>query len=210
MQANDKNLLKASFLGSVFTVVLATFFLYGLRGSTVLGSSSTESTSWQARRYCLTKTKVAGNKPLTACPAGFHMANMAEIVNPSALKYDSTVGFSAPDSGSGPPFDEQGWVRTGLNSWGKGSVATGGGVANCELWTTDAEDAGGTVVKLTGGWGTNVGAVVGAPWTSPTPENVFNPSIIAPWSTNFVPRNNHDNFARSRCSEAYRVWCVQD
>lgn len=204
----DKNLLKASFLASVFTVALATLVFYVLRGSTVFGSSNTESTSWQARRYCLTKTKVAGNKPLTACPAGFHMANMAEIVNPSVLKYDTSVGFNAPDSGSGPPFNEEGWVRTGEVSWGPGPTS-GGGIANCELWTKDAADESGSVVALTPAWGSNIGAVIGGEWKSPMPENVFNPSIIAPWRTRFVPRAG-DTYSPSRCSESYRVWCVQD
>jgi hypothetical protein len=206
MTGMDKNLLKASFLGSLFTVVLATLAFFSLRGSTVSGNASTAS--WQARRYCLTKTKVTGDKPLTSCPAGFHMANMAEIVNPSTLQYDTTAGFSAPDSGSGPPFGEEGWIRTGLVAGGKGPL-TGGGIANCELWTTAATDEGGSVVQLTAGWGPNVGAVVGNTWRSPMPENVFNPSIIAPWHTRYVPRPG-DNFPSSRCSESYRVWCVQD
>ena len=96
----DRNLLKASFLASCFTLLLAASVYYVFRGPTASGDSTT---TWQARRYCLTKAKVTGDKPLSACPTGFHMANMAEIINPAVLKYDTTLGFNAPDSGSGPP-----------------------------------------------------------------------------------------------------------
>ena len=153
----DTKSLIASFLGSALTLLVGIVLLRFVDIRSVQGSGNTSG--WQAREYLETTNKVTGKEALKACPAGFHMANMAEIVNPSALKYDTSRGYTAPDSGSGPPFGVEGWVRTGGEDWGKGPT-TGGGIANCELWTTNANDEAGSVVMLTAGWGPNVGAVI--------------------------------------------------
>jgi hypothetical protein len=70
------------------------------------------------------------------------MASMWEIHDPSNLKYDTERGFVEADSGSGPPANRQGWIRTGR------SATTGSGPAgfNCNAWTsTDGE---GTVARI--------------------------------------------------------------
>jgi hypothetical protein len=167
---------------------------------------SPQTTIWQARHYYETKIKVTGKQALQACSNGFHMANMAEIINPSALKYDLDLGFTLADSGSGPPFGEEGWVRTGGPSWGPGPTS-GGGIANCSVWTSEASDESGTVVSLTPGWGPNTGSI----YSGPMQNNIFTPSIIAPWKTRPVGRTGStENIPPSLCSESYRVWCVQD
>jgi hypothetical protein len=174
-------------------------------------SASAQTTShtvgWQARLYYETKSKTTGKHALEACSIGFHMANMAEIMNPSSLKYDSDAGFTLADSGSGPPFGEDGWIRTGEPSWGAGPTS-GGGIANCSVWTSEASDESGTVVSLTPGWGSNVGSI----YSGPMQNNIFTPSIIAPWRTRPVGRTgSKENLPPpSLCSESYRVWCVQD
>ena len=65
-----------------------------------------------SRAFYLTTTTHTGAQATTACAAGFHMASLWEIFDPSNLRYDATVGATADDSGAGPPF-LGGWVRTG-------------------------------------------------------------------------------------------------
>jgi hypothetical protein len=94
----------------------------------------------------------AGNQALTACAAGFHMASLWEIYDPSNLKYDTTLGLVHADSGSGPPSGAfnagQGWIRTGAP--GASNVP---GVANCQAWSTTSGQ--GTRASLT---------AIGGPW----------------------------------------------
>jgi hypothetical protein len=100
------------------------------------------------RRYYLTVGTVAGNAPLSACVAGYHMASYAEILDPSSLLYDTTLGTSTGDSGSGPPFSLVGWVRTGVGS----STTTQVGAGNCGVWTSNSAASNGTTVGLNPGW----------------------------------------------------------
>src|SRR5262245_60366073 len=72
-------------------------------------------------KFYLTKDGFQGNAVLTACDAGFHMASLWEIHDPSNLQYD-TRGFTLADAGSGPPA-VLGWIRTGIFA-----SASGGGV----------------------------------------------------------------------------------
>jgi hypothetical protein len=192
---------------AIVVVVASLFWFSG--GSAAVSEQKTTNVGWQARGYLLTKMKVNGKQALAACPSGYHMANMAEIVSPSSLKYDTSNGFTYPDSGSGPPFATEGWVRTGLPSWpiGTGSPTSGGGVANCRVWTSDAAEDSGSVVMLVGGWGANVGSIDAGPMKN----NIYTPTVIAPWRTRPVGRTgSNDAFAPSQCSESYGVWCVQN
>jgi hypothetical protein len=79
----------------------------------------------------LTKNSADGSQALTACAAGFHMASLWEIFDPSNLQYDGTLGRTNDDSGFGPPtadfFLNGGWVRTGFGSSATGAV----GETNC-------------------------------------------------------------------------------
>ena len=52
-----------------------------------------------------------------ACAAGFHMAALVELLDPSTLAYVAGLGVPEPfqsDQGSGPPFQLRGWARTGM------------------------------------------------------------------------------------------------
>lgn len=86
--------------------------------------------------FYLTKTKHNGAQALTACAAGYHMASIWEIHDPSNLRYNTAYGLKSDDSGFGPP-DVRGWVRMG-------SVASGCGPSgNCFAWTSaNASDCG--------------------------------------------------------------------
>jgi len=101
------------------------------------------------RQYYLTGSIVSNaTQALTACESGYHMASLWEILDPSHLKYNSTLGYYQHDSGSGPPTAWMGWVRTGYNSDNSNTP----GQANCNNWTS------------TNGYGTYVG--LPSSWTS--------------------------------------------
>ena len=84
------------------------------------------------REYYLTTATYNGASATTACASGYHMASMWEILDPSSLKYNTTLGHTEDDSGSGPPV-ARGWVRTGYTSSNDEESA---GRANCSSWTT--------------------------------------------------------------------------
>lgn len=82
------------------------------------------------RAYYLTRTSHTGSEALSACDAGYHMASAFEIANPSALRYDASLGVVNADAGSGPPAqggEGVGWSRSGGTE----------GTRNCGLWTSD-------------------------------------------------------------------------
>jgi hypothetical protein len=83
------------------------------------------------REYYLTTDTNNGANASTACITGYHMASMWEILDPSSLKYNTALGHTKGDSGSGPPV-ERGWVRTGSDADNSDVV----GRANCMAWTT--------------------------------------------------------------------------
>ena len=59
------------------------------------------------RQFCLTKTGFNGSQALTACAAGYHMASLWEIFDTTVLRYNTALGLTKPDSGSGPPVGDQ-------------------------------------------------------------------------------------------------------
>jgi hypothetical protein len=101
------------------------------------------------RQFYLTLLAFDGDDVLTACEAGYHMASLWEIADPSNLKYNTVLGSTKPDSGQGPPSDRHGWVRTGYESSEYSTIV---GIANCEAWTRDSHDYFGTVLSLPSAW----------------------------------------------------------
>jgi len=115
----------------------------------------------QSRHFYLTQTNVAGSQVLTACAAGFHTASVWEILNPSNLTYDITLGLTQADSGSGPPI-AKGWVRTGANAITQtGNTWTDELPSNCTAWTSSDPMDIGAVVTLVWYWGNGTQM---APW----------------------------------------------
>lgn len=110
-----------------------------------------------SRRYYLTPNEVPGDQALTACPAGFHMASMWEILDTSNLTYDTDLGRTRIDSGSGPPSESRGWIRTGLYA----DALDEPGIGNCNGWT--GSSGFGTVVSLDFQW-SRVPAELVSPW----------------------------------------------
>jgi len=106
-----------------------------------------QAASTGMRQFYLTSATFNGAQVLNACAAGFHMASLWEIADPSNLKYNTALGKTRPDSGEGPPSDP-GWVRTGYDST-YDSIA---GRGNCDAWTTGEQAKRGSLVMPALDW----------------------------------------------------------
>jgi len=142
------------------------------------------------RRFYLTKAAFQGNKALTACGAGYHMASRFEIWDVTVLDYDDENGLTTEDSGSGPPSEAAsyqrpgavGWVRTGGDSqFTDAKRVPGAAFTNCATWASNSHEAYGTVAYLTARF------------------TVENTAASPVWSGGSEP-----------CDTPYRVWCVED
>lgn len=75
-----------------------------------------------------------GNLAASACSAGFHLASLWEILDPSRLSYDRQLGVVDATAGAGPPSGNPaggsyGWVRGGNQNCSNGSSTAGSGYA---------------------------------------------------------------------------------
>jgi hypothetical protein len=89
---------------------------------------------------------------LSACASPYHMASFWEIMDVSNLIYDGAHPDAATwsDSGSGPPSEDAGWVRTGYDS----STTNAAGMGNCNNWTSSSGTSYGTAARLSRQWET--------------------------------------------------------
>lgn len=55
------------------------------------------------RAYYVTQTQHFPSDAPAACDSGFHMASLSELLELTALKYDTTRGETKADSGEGAP-----------------------------------------------------------------------------------------------------------
>jgi hypothetical protein len=99
------------------------------------------------RKFYLTPASHTGAEALSACAAGYHMASLWEIHDPTTLRCDSGLGHATLDSGSGPPV-ALGWIRTGTAT----NPFDGIGTANCNVWTSASGLNKGTVGFLSNIW----------------------------------------------------------
>src|SRR5581483_1390297 len=138
--------------GRLSAIAIATML-----GSSVLLDWTMAGPSFAAaRKYYLTKATFAGDAAATACDPGYHMASRWEVVETTALQYDTRRGITAADSGSGPPTEEFGWIRTGYRP-----ILTGGpGVSNCLAWSSGDPGVDGTYAGIGGGWGVDTAPFV--------------------------------------------------
>ena len=100
----------------------------------------------EQRRFYLTLNEAFdGVGAPNACADGFHFASTYEIRDTTMLAYDSVLGYTLDDSGSGPPTplapsNPYGWIRTG---------SSGNFETNCDAYTVNVGGATGTVIILT-------------------------------------------------------------
>jgi hypothetical protein len=134
------------------------------------------------RAYYLTQTLHTGAEALSACAEGYHMASLWEIFDTSNVRYNTELGVTQDDSGSGPPTFVYGWIRTGYTA----GVGTTVGRVNCNAWTSVGQFDNGSVVLLQSNWslaGTSADPVSG----------------VSPWQA-----------GAGGCVAPRNVWCVQD
>jgi|SRR5579863_10669356 len=139
MQVAKNNSSRNTIL-SVVALAAVSLLAHALSGSVPPTSTA------PARHYYLTKANFAGDKPLTACAAGYHFASFAELYDPSVMTYNKTLGRAQADDGAGPPIGALGWVRTGYIS--NSNPNLGGGAnfpTNCSVWTSGATSDDGEV-----------------------------------------------------------------
>jgi hypothetical protein len=120
------------------------------------------------RKFYLTKTFHDGSQTLSACDPGYHMASLWEIFDPSNLRYDTQLGVTHEDSGSGPPV-RPGWIRTGnIFPNGGGNLS---GFTSCGAWTSSSSSNRGSLVGLVQTWESDGSSI--RPWEPGTlPCNV--------------------------------------
>jgi hypothetical protein len=135
-------------------LLLAVIALVTWSQQPAVAQSATESqleTSASAgrRQYYITWDSYTPTLAIGACAEGYHFASLWEILDPSNLEYNSTLGWTNNDSGYGPPTEKYGWIRTGYNS--EGGVGTGG-PQNCRAWTSADGNDWGTQASLASQW----------------------------------------------------------
>jgi len=173
----------ASFQGSVLVA--------NLQGSVVDGSAATggnlcddgRCTRSGQRLFYLSQNSADGASATYACHPGFHLASVWELLDPSNLVYDKTLGVTVANAGSGPPADNtgtpgptDGWIRDGLTS----------SSGNCSAWSSGSSNENGTLAAF------YRNGVFGFP-------DVGNGSEASAWG-----------LRGAACNVPQNVWCVED
>jgi hypothetical protein len=175
-------LFAALICGLALGTAVTWYFSRTAAASQTVGSAdvSQSPAGWTARGFYLTKASVSGGAATAACSPGFHMASLYEVLNVSALRYDTTLGLKSGDSGHGPPALAFGWIRTGSD---------GEPLRTCNDWTSSAPSLyQGLVVRLNDLTG---------------PPAAYG---VQPWEfLGFGEQNSSAN-----CAVKHNVWCVQD
>jgi hypothetical protein len=131
--------LKESFrivIAAGIVLAIAALLMNNSRISATTSAAVATKSTAPARSYYLTTANFDGSQVLAACAAGYHAADIFEIHEPSNLSYNTALGLTQPDSGTGPPVGAQGWARTS------------GGGHSCNLWTSNASSDVGTTFEL--------------------------------------------------------------
>lgn len=126
--------------------------LVQLNGGTGLAGNRCEDdrcASDGRRRFYLSPVPVNGAAALSACHAGYHMASLWEIHDPSQLAYAANYGVTTGDTGKGP-VAFSGWARTGFETR---FLTQGAGFASCAAWTASDGVTTGSLVALDPSWG---------------------------------------------------------
>ena len=155
-QEEETLVINVNLTRGLVALLIVTLLAIAVLGYLTMGQEVVEASAPNApsagstglRQYYMTQSGYTGSNALTACASGYHMASLWEIVDPSNLEYNTSLGFTLADSGQGPPTFYWGWVRTGYTS----SVASIAGQANCNGWTNSNHSSYGTYVNLPSSW----------------------------------------------------------
>ena len=148
------------------------------------GLLATAMTAAASKSYYLSSASAQGSGAMAACAAGYHMASLWEIADPSSLQYadDEPAAATCADGGAGPPAFIWAWVRTGANT----EASPQPGYVQCQLWTSNSDADLGTAVTLP------------PYWPDPTIGG-FTLVSGTPWIARAMP-----------CDHTLKVWCVED
>jgi hypothetical protein len=137
------------------------------------------------KSYYLTNATYSGSAADGGCGAGYHMASLWEISDPSNLRYayEHEDAWRAADAEDGPPSDAIGWIRTG---WSTG-VSVNPGQGNCDVWSSASPSDYGTI------------AVLSSKWNDPAQTGTFVLVWGTPWAARTFP-----------CDDGWFVWCIED
>lgn len=153
-----------------------------LTGSLLTQQPAKAENTKALRGFYLTSTDHTGSQASTACAAGFHMASLWEIFDPSNLRYETALGLTLGDTGSGPPSGHGGWIRTGFEKLSQPTFPDAGTVS-CNGWTSSDVMEHGSVVRLPNHWDLLAGTAI----------------PVSPWGPQSIP-----------CNQGVPVWCVED
>jgi hypothetical protein len=151
---NLKDVFRTAVTALLF-LVLASLLIYNRSNA-----AATAKSTAPVRGYYLTRGTFDGSHALGACVAGYHMASIYEVHEPSNLRYDTNLGVNEDDSGLGPPTLHTGWIRTGFNALFNTGLQ---GFDNCNAWTSNSAADTGTNVYLELDFIGSSGATT-APW----------------------------------------------
>ena len=129
----------------VAVLVVAALLMRGPAPASAAGEQVSAATDGM-RRFYLAPAVLNATFAEDGCEAGYHFASFWEILDTSNLVYNTALGIYFGDSGSGPPTNWEGWVRTGYSS----NNSINPGQANCNLWGTTTGN--GTTVSLPWDW----------------------------------------------------------
>ena len=134
-----------------FTKSLLVLIGFLLLGATKAGTvSDRQGPPERPRYFYMTQSLHNGAQALSACAAGYHMASMWEIYDPSNLRYETRLGRTQDDSGFGPPTTVvEGWIRTGYVAKADANIP---GRVNCNAWTSSNFEDSGTLVHFSQSW----------------------------------------------------------
>ncbi len=181
----------AGFAGNVFAANSLGGSFPILAGGVPIGGNACDAAACSprgARRFYLTTTVHSGADADSACGTGSHMASYHEL-RFGRLEYDPTRGSVETDSGSGPPTQSLGWIRTGA-SGGVGSSDEGR--ANCNGWTSAAG----------GHFGSQAG--FNEVWFPSSPSGSGGNVSAGPIEVDSM------RGGATACSTPLRVWCIED
>lgn len=139
--------LVVTLVGVLTIALLLTYLALPGENALAVGETTVRAQSGGMRQFYLGGGG-SGNSVSTSCAAGYHMASLWEIADPSNLKYNTTLGITQSDTGEGPPTSMIGFVRTGYTSNG----STTAGRANCLGWTSGSVAHDGTTAQLPDNW----------------------------------------------------------
>jgi hypothetical protein len=85
----------------VLPLAIVAWSVWGGRDARAAGPSRVSASG--ARQFYLTPVFYSPAVALSACAAGYHMASLWEVLEPSALSYNTSLGATRADSGQGVP-----------------------------------------------------------------------------------------------------------